>query len=708
MKKKTKFFLISTLAILLVGSTSVSLLANYDSLVANNNAINKQQSNESHNITINVDTSVSLDVETSATTGQIVEVRATFDSEKVVLHKLFANGLEMAKVNDNNFYFQMPSSDVTITADLEVTKNNKVVSLSNEVIVTMLTGNTFAAGETIKFKLGLPQDSKYSIETYFDAGLYSVEEQTFERTLDVLYSETDRTYTVEIPQDYDSNLWINPILVEKYFTITEEDSNISSVNLVSAEGEELDSYIDYAKADSLIQVKLTNTTSLLGKGVTIVETNETFMDEDGDSYVTFAMPARNITLQAVTEINYINFTVDYTQASHSTAHFYQKVDGELVELTELKAVPYEEVFVNFVSSDDNYKVTEITGSYLTSYSYTSSISFKTDEETGYKYFSMVNGSDVVIKPVETTKQNIILNNDVHISLSLFKYEDGQYVTTSTGFYGDKLFVKPTISEERYSIQSLTGTYNRVGSTTTSNLSLTLEDDGYYSFTLPNDSENLTISVVELDATKYQDYAFVGSYAGPNVYTSGSSKINSSSSSTYSVTLNADGSIKYQSYATKYIQSIEGDETTGIIIDSSNKKFGAYSENVFVAPYSNTGEVVSTYDLNIMAKKETETDTFKFNYSLVPMAGESSAYHYFVQIIRNNVLLDCIYIDITNKDSNASVFHLTGIRFIDVTTQNDIADASLSTASYDVYEGDTLLGTVSNVDKTFTPAETVLE
>ena len=106
----------------------------------------------------------------------------------------------------------------------------------------------------------------------------------------------------------------------------------------------------------------------------------------------------------------------------------------------------------------------------------------------------------------------------------------------------------------------------------------------------------------------------------------------------------------------------------------------------------------------MAKKEAESDAFTFNYSLVPLAGESTAYHYFIQIYRNDILLDCIYLDTTNRATNQSVFHLKDIRFVDTETSSDILDASSSTAVYEVYEGDTLLGTVSNIDKTFTLAQ----
>lgn len=701
MKKRKKLFLLSTIAVLLVGLTSASIIVKSDSLGTLSNPINKQQSNESHDITVNVDTSITISVDSKAAAGQIVEVSVTYNSEKLILNSLLANGLEMAKVSDTSYYFLMPDSDVSITADYKVIKTNKVISLSDEVIVTMLSEENFAAGDTVKFKLGLPQDSKYSIETYFEAGLYSSDEDTFTRTLEVNYSQNDRSYSVEIPEDYDSNLWIEPILVEKYFTITENDSNISSIDIVSSEGDVIDSYVDYATADTLLRVKLTDTTSLLGKGVTIVETNQTYLDEDGDSYVTFQMPARNITLAAVTEINYIPFEINLEQAPHTTVTAYTLTEDDTYqELEELKAVPYETVYLSFETSDENYKVTEVSGTYG---SYSSSLSIKEDSQTGYRYFNMPNG-DVTITVIESAKQSIALNNSEHVSLSLFNKVDEQYVETTGGFYGDELYLKATISDPSYSIQTISATYNRVGSDSTSNISLTLEDDGYYSFTIPSDSENIQITVNELDATKYQDYSFVGDYAGANIYTSSSSKITSTSSTSYYISLSADGSFSFRGQSTRYIQSIEGDEESGVITDTTGRKVGAYSSNVFISHYSLGSDVTNAYDLAIMAKKETESDTFTFNYSLVPLEGESTAYHYFIQIYRNDVLLDCIYLDTTNRDSNQSVFHLKDIRFVDTETSSDILDASSSTAVYQVYEGDTLLGTVSNVDKTFTLAQ----
>lgn len=702
MKKRKKLFLLSTIAVLLVGLTSASIVVKNDSLGTFDIPINKQQSNESHDITVNVDTSITISVDSKATTGQIVEVSVAYDSEKIILNSLLANGLEMAKVSDTSYYFLMPDSNVSITADYKVIKTNKVISLSDEVIVTMLSEENFAAGDTVKFKLGLPQDSKYSIETYFEAGLYSSEEDTFTRTLDVEYSQNDRSYSVEIPEDYDSNLWIEPILVEKYFTITESDSNISSIDIVSREGDVIDSYVKYATADTLLRVKLTDTTSLLGKGVTIVETNQTYLDEDGDSYVTFQMPARNITLAAVTEINYVPFEVNLEQAPHTTVTAYTLTEDDTYqELEELKAVPYETVYLSFETSDENYKVTEVSGTYG---SYSSSLSIREDSQTGYRYFNMPNG-DVTITVIESAKQSITLNNSEHISLSLFNKVDDQYVETTGGFYGDELYLKATINDSSYSIQTISATYNRVGSDYASNISLTLEDDGYYSFTIPSNSENIQITVNELDATKYQDYSFVGDYAGANIYTSSGSKIfSTTSTSSYYISLSADGSFSFRGQNTRYIQSIEGDQETGIITDTTGRKVGAYSANVFVSHYSLSSDVTSTNDFAVMAKKEADSDTLKINYSLVPLAGESRAYHYFVQIYRNDILLDCIYLDITNKDSNQSVFHLKDIRFVDTETSSDILDASSSTAVYEVYEGDTLLGTVSNIDETFTLAQ----
>lgn len=701
MKKRKKLFLLSTIAVLLVGLTSASIVVKNDSLGTFDNPINKQQSNESHDITVNVDTSITINVDSKATTGQIVEVSVTYDSEKVILNSLLANGLAMAKVSDTSYYFLMPDSDVSITADYKVIKSNKVISLSDEVIVTMLSEENFAAGDTVKFKLGLPQDSKYSIETYFEAGLYSSDENTFTRTLDVEYSQNDRSYSVEIPEDYDSNLWIEPILVEKYFTITENDSNISGIDIVSSEGDVIDSYVDYATADTLLRVKLTNTTSLLGKGVTVVETNQTYLDEDGDSYVTFQMPARNITLAAVTEINYVPFEFNLEQAPHTTVTAYTLTEDDTYqELEELKAVPYEKVYLSFETSDENYKVTEVSGTYG---SYSSSLSIREDSQTGYRYFTMPNG-DVTITVIESAKQSITLNNSEHVSLSLFNKVDDQYVETTGGFYGDELYLKATINDASYSIQTISATYNRVGSDSTSNISLTLEDDGYYSFTIPSNSENIQITVNELDATKYQDYSFVGDYTGANIYTSSSSKISYTTYTSYRVSLKADGSFNFGSQNTRYIQSIEGDQETGIITDTTGRKAGAYSSNVFISHYSLNYDVTNTHDFAIMAKKEAESDTFTFNYSLVPLAGESTAYHYFIQIYRNDILLDCIYLDTTNRDSNQSVFHLKDIRFVDTETSGDIVDASSPTAVYEVYEGDTLLGTVSNIDETFTLAQ----
>lgn len=705
MKKRKKLFLLSTIAVLLVGLTSASIVVKNDSLGTFDNPINKQQSNESHDITVNVDTSITINVDSKATTGQIVEVSVTYDSEKVILNSLLANGLAMAKVSDTSYYFLMPDSDVSITADYKVIKSNKVISLSDEVIVTMLSEENFAAGDTVKFKLGLPQDSKYSIETYFEAGLYSSDENTFTRTLDVEYSQNDRSYSVEIPEDYDSNLWIEPILVEKYFTITENDSNISGIDIVSSEGDVIDSYVDYATADTLLRVKLTNTTSLLGKGVTVVETNQTYLDEDGDSYVTFLMPARNITLAAVTEINYVPFEVNLEQAPHTTVTAYTLTEDDTYqELEELKAVPYETVYLSFETSDENYKVTEVSGTYLYG-SYSSSLSIRENSQTGYRYFNMPNGDDVTITVIESAKQSITLNNSEHISLSLFNKVDDQYVETTGGFYGDELYLKATINDASYSIQTISATYNRVGSDSTSNISLTLEDDGYYSFTIPSNSENIQITVNELDVTKYQDYSFVGDYTGPNIYTSSDAKIYSTAStSSYYISLSADGSFSFRGQNTRYIQSIEGDQETGIITDTTGRKVGAYTSNVFISHYSLSQDVLNAYDFAIMAKKENDNDKFKFNYSLVPLAGESTAYHYFIQIYRNDILLDCIYLDTTNRATNQSVFHLKDIRFVDTETSSDILDASSSTAVYEVYEGDTLLGTVSNIDKTFTLAQ----
>ncbi len=299
--------------------------------------------------------------------------------------------------------------------------------------------------------------------------------------------------------------------------------------------------------------------------------------------------------------------------------------------------------------------------------------------------------DVTIKVLTTpVYRNMTLVASEHIAIEAYLRVDDEYVliTESRAVYGDKVYLKLTSTDESlYQVRSVQGVYNTQDYSYTSYLYPVLEDDGYYSFTMPQVdlSKTLTITITEKDMTLFTDAPFIGNYLGVELYSSYSSLTAFSSkqntvidSSGLMVQGDSSSTIK-ENTIREYVS-----ETNTLNITNYEDSDGVayYKDNLIASHWRYSGTQLVTTDMIFLIKKLNATD----EDSLYTFSGVYvGANYYFGQAWRDGVLYQTFLADIQKQtvESNPEFVFETGTKVTD------------SDATYDVYVNDKLIYHVDN-------------
>lgn len=296
--------------------------------------------------------------------------------------------------------------------------------------------------------------------------------------------------------------------------------------------------------------------------------------------------------------------------------------------------------------------------------------------------------NVTLKVLTTpVYRNITLQASEHISLDAYLRVDDEYalITNNQAVYGDKVYLKATFAdEENYQLRSLTGSYIEKGSSYTSSLQLTLESDGYYSFTMPRVdlSQSLIITVVEKDMTLFTDASFIGSYIGVELY-SGRATVTSFDSSLNTV-IDSSGIMVQGSSSTKEHVINSYDSTTNIInlTNWENTAGIAYFEdNLIATHYRFSGSTLVTSDMNFLIKKQNAAD----DDSLYSFYGVMIGHVFLGEVLRDGEVYQTF---IADSDKQIVVSNVT----FAFTEGEYVTD---SNATYIVSSGDELYYYVEN-------------
>lgn len=470
-------------------------------------------------ISVDVDERIDVEVAPSAKAGDIVDVKLDYDEDLVTIFAVNINGTgKAAQVDTFDYYFEMPAVAVTLTVEATIRGEFELVNLNPNVELYNVPELGFRAGEAVTFSLGLPVDSPYTI-TDVEIGALNEDGTAIATPID--YTVAGNVYSFTAPEGLTADVGVLAGTEVKLFAISREigdvtDKNIGNIYEIVGEERTDVTYSGFAYYGSTIEVQLKDTDSAIAKGVRIVETGEEIMLEEGATSVTFTMPAKNVHLQSIVDINYI--PIEIQQGEHVTG-VLKRVDeetGELVAIGEEGAVPNEYIYFDYTTDDENFKPYDVKISYKTTYGSNDNLTSTVDSNYGLPRFRMVNGSEFKLIFVEAEKQTITLHSSTNLELSTYYNVDEEYVATSTAFQGEDVYVlvKDKSANKDTEMLSLEISYvdaeGVAQSITASSAGYASEGEQYFAFEM-KDGTDYSISVYELEPGKYAGKSFVGTY-----------------------------------------------------------------------------------------------------------------------------------------------------------------------------------------------------
>ena len=281
---------------------------------------------------------------------------------------------------------------------------------------------------------------------------------------------------------------------------------------------------------------------------------------------------------------------------------------------------------------------------------------------------------------EATLRNVSFVGSEHLTPVLYEKVDGAYVATATnaGIYNNTYYVKVNSTNiEQYQVYTIAGSYYSQGSSYSSTLTLTLNADGYYEFTMPKVdlSKTLTITVTEKDMTLFAGQSFVGTYVGLN---SCDSSAKTSWGNSYGFTIDSAGIVTKGSTLTPFTSY---DANTGLLTNSDKSNAAMVAGNFVFAQYNFGNNAPIGNDIVIgykLQEGDTSTTYTVNNFSF------NEKYH-VITVFKEGVLVSSLFLDVAKQ----LVFLNPTLEFTAGTYVSD------STATYTVAKDGVLYYSVTN-------------
>lgn len=605
MTKKTKNLVIAAGLIGLAGS--IGAIAGLSPTLAGGRTLAPGHANgdaaTALGISADIDSRIAVEVANEALPGEIVDVELTYDHDLITINDLLVNGGTAAKVDEESYYFEMPDEAVTLTVDAIIEGEYHLVNLNPNVELYGYDELGFDAGDEVTLSIGLPVDTAYTI-TDVEIGALNEEGTAIETPISYTYVGGN-AYTFTAPEGLTADVGVYAHTETKMFALETQGSNIDYVYEVIGEERTEVSSRAHAYAGATIEVYLEDTAQALATGLRIVETGEeiTPVDQEGTLVCTFIMPAKDITIEAITTPNYIPLAV--TQGEHVTVtpSTYDSETGLLTpsvdEEGQMAAVPNTTIYLDWESDDGNHAPYEFRGEYAPTWNpdYTSRLTILYDDEVGLYYFNMQDGSNFQIAYTEVEKQTLTVLDD---ALTTYYNVDETYEATSTAYAGEEVYVHVDGIETEDEVLALIVSY-----VDADGLSATIGTewvgDGYFVFEMEEGTDYM-IDVSMYDPTAYEGYEFVGDYVGGNAYnySGGFDDVTLSTAAS----IGADGAVTARTSGTIIKVTPLNEEGTCGILDLTGGKQGAYGEGFYVIGYSGG---LYTDDYMIYAKTELGTN-----------------------------------------------------------------------------------------------------
>lgn len=650
-----------------------------------------------YTIEVDIDDSIAVEVAESALPGEIVPVELTYDADKVELSSVLANGDKIAKEDEDSFYFEMPAENVVLTVDAVIQGDFSLVNLNPDVELYGYDALGFNAGEEVSFSLGLPPDSPYTVIDV-EVGILNADATAIETPIDVEYAND--VYTFAAPADLTRDVGVLASTEVKMFAIDFLGTNVSKVyETVGEEKVDITSK-KHAYYGNTVTVVLKDTEALIATGIHIVETDETIAasEVDGEKVCTFTMPAKNITMEVQTEENRI--PLNLVNGEHVTVipSLLDEETGELVPIEDQKAVPGEQVYLDYETTDPNFLPVDFYVSYKSPNGYDSSVSVYEDASNGWHYFRMPNALQVTIEVTEGERQVFTLNHSTNLQIKTYSLVDGEYVETDGAFPGETVYLE-AVDTSGTGIEPVAWSVSYIdewGDTDSIDVHEPYYGDEYASFTMENGTDYV-ISVIEDDPTRFEGESFVGDYVFGNIYDNIPDRELTSS---YSIGANGQASDDSWIIRVDPIDDVSG------TIHYTDGKIAVYGDGFLFSAWTSggVGNSLTNDDANVFAKAEEGVSLHgraifgKYSENIEEYNSDVGFYQIYAVVdgqeeIRANFV---IFYDADNP-----VQYLSGVEFnISGEEGATILTADSVTATVD---GETL-GTLSVSEELYTPAE----
>ena len=511
---------------------------------------------------------VSIVAPTSALVGELVEVEVT--SSTLLIDAVYANTVKCGTMNGKYFFF-MPNEEVTINVSTSVASISHAIVNGNSQVVT-LSASSCEVGEVAEVSFTLaPGYDLAGVVVNGNINAFDPEDMT------VIESTVSGNVVSFTMPDEDVKVTVN--VTAHYYSLSVASDTYSSLNSVYVDGSSTSKVGGVYRIPYNASVKInfygstsSNSYKAIGSGILIKETNTSVLAEEGNTYVEFIMPHRNISI------------------------------------------------------------------------------------------------DVLTSPVY---RDITLVNSEHITLSLFKKVDTEYVAleNNSAIYEDTVYVLATSTSEDYSVYQLTGSYYKQGSSYSSNLTIKpVNEDGYYSFEMPlSEKAKCTLTVSECNTHLFAGLDLVGDYAGYNAYSNnffdegdvGSAK---------SASIMENGTITHKNTDVALASSVDENGT----ITTTDGKLFHYENNILVTKWTPNTDAYISSDMQMYFKLMEGTSVADYTYTLACSSGK-----YFLLEVYDNE--GTLYASALVDVSSAKLYTNIQINYESGSRLNEVSNGSLYTS-----------------------------
>lgn len=387
--------------------------------------------------------------------------------------------------------------------------------------------------------------------------------------------------------------------------------------------------------------------SILSRGFEDTPINFTTSEEGGKTYYEFVMPDAKVIIRAQTSRS--NFDIHYDSDLITTV-YQTKANSDSEESCRNGYAEFGAKIRVTMRSTDYETVTglkiEETGEVIEAKASTYYL-----EAT----FTMPARSITLIPVTAPLYRPISLVNSDHLTLSAFtKDGEGNYVSATQFVADTEVFLKVDGVTETCAVHTLVAAYSvetswGSSSTTDDILKNGVNEDGYYSFTMPV-ADDVTITVTESDMTKFVGYPFIGSYIGDNLYNNATKTDQPVGTKNYSFDITPDGSM------TGGKNETITDATNKVGPGTANldgKRIFAYSDKIIFSQYA--FKSLNSND-NIFAVKKQNAEDDNSLYTMdYEIFGDNSFIS--VQYYREGEPYAAAFVDYNGKFVSEPNYHL---------------------------------------------------